>query len=475
MRSIIFIARKEFQELLRDGRFQWATVIGGILLLFSLLSGYKQYSDVSSLHQQAQATSREEWLNQGQKYPHSAAHYGSFAFKPKRLLSLLDNGLEKYMGVSIWIEAHKQNEAKSRYADSATALLRFGELTGSFILQFLLPLLIIIFGYSSISGEQERGTLRLLLSQGISPAQLFSGKSLGLLFVLLTIFVPMILVSLVFFSLATGYESLSYAGSFIFLYFSAYLIYYLVFIFFTIGISSLSKVSSQSLVSLVLVWIFFCVVVPRVSVSVSEHLYPTPSAFELTSKIEYELLNGPDGHNPADRRFEAVEKELMKKYKVENAEDLPINMQGISLQISEEHGDTVFDENYGQLYHLYDSQNNVHKVSSLFSPMLNIKFLSMGLSGTDQEEQKNFADSVEQYRRKEIKMINDDISYNSTNKMGRNYLQGENLWSKVPAFSYTPLSLSQIMYNHKTDAMSLLFWLFFTATLCFLLVKRIKI
>ncbi len=117
MRSIIFIARKEFQELLRDGRFQWATVIGGILLLFSLLSGYKQYSDVSSLHQQAQATSREEWLNQGQKYPHSAAHYGSFAFKPKRLLSLLDNGLEKYMGVSIWIEAHKQNEAKSRYAE----------------------------------------------------------------------------------------------------------------------------------------------------------------------------------------------------------------------------------------------------------------------------------------------------------------------------------------------------------------------
>ena len=59
---------------------------------------------------------------QPKKNPHSAAHYGVYAFKPKSPLALVDTGIDPYMGVAVWLEAHKQNEFKYRPAQDRTAV-----------------------------------------------------------------------------------------------------------------------------------------------------------------------------------------------------------------------------------------------------------------------------------------------------------------------------------------------------------------
>src|ERR1700741_4714890 len=69
------IARKEFIETSRDGRFRWAAGFFFVLLLLSLLAGWLRYAGVNELHAEAQQAERERWLNQGAKSPHSAAHY----------------------------------------------------------------------------------------------------------------------------------------------------------------------------------------------------------------------------------------------------------------------------------------------------------------------------------------------------------------------------------------------------------------
>ena len=69
------IARKEFSEILRDGRFKWTAGIMVLLLITAMLAGYQKYSGYTNVQQMAQRDSNSQWLQQGDKNPHSAAHY----------------------------------------------------------------------------------------------------------------------------------------------------------------------------------------------------------------------------------------------------------------------------------------------------------------------------------------------------------------------------------------------------------------
>ena len=126
----------------RDGRFRWTAAIVLILLATSLILGWKHYVKTREERAAAQTLSRDSWVGQGSRNPHSAAHFGVYAFKPATPLALIDTGLDPFTGVSVWVEAHNQNPAQYRPIEDATAVARFGELTAAFVLQFLIPLLI---------------------------------------------------------------------------------------------------------------------------------------------------------------------------------------------------------------------------------------------------------------------------------------------------------------------------------------------
>jgi ABC-2 type transport system permease protein len=114
-----------------------------------------------------------------EKNPHSAAHYGVYAFKPKSQLAIVDTGIDPYVGVATWLEAHKQNEFKYRPAQDRTAVQRFGELTGAEVLQVLLPLFIVLLTFSAFSASASRG-LTAPAAQPGRPPHLAAGKALGI-------------------------------------------------------------------------------------------------------------------------------------------------------------------------------------------------------------------------------------------------------------------------------------------------------
>lgn len=166
---IRLIARKEMMELARDGRLRWTATIVLLLLTAAALLGWTRSRDLAAQHDAARRATRAHWLEQPQKNPHSAAHYGIYAFKPKLVTSFVDDGVDPYTGVVAWLEAHKQNEFRWRPAQDATATQRAGLLTAAVVLQLLLPLLIILLTYGTFAGERESGTLRQLLSLGVAP------------------------------------------------------------------------------------------------------------------------------------------------------------------------------------------------------------------------------------------------------------------------------------------------------------------
>ena len=76
------IAAKELKEIMRDGRIKSSAAIIGVMLLAALATAAQRYLDISVERDSAQAIVTEQWLDQGEKNPHAAAHYGVYAFKP---------------------------------------------------------------------------------------------------------------------------------------------------------------------------------------------------------------------------------------------------------------------------------------------------------------------------------------------------------------------------------------------------------
>lgn len=137
---------KESKELFREGRVRITLGIVLSLLAVAVWISVRQYNDINAQYAAAQSAERAVWEGQGEKNPHSAAHYGTYAFKPKYPLSLVDQGVDKYVGTSIFLEAHKRNEAQFSAATDQTGLARFGDLTPDFILLFIIPCSLFFWG-----------------------------------------------------------------------------------------------------------------------------------------------------------------------------------------------------------------------------------------------------------------------------------------------------------------------------------------
>jgi ABC-2 type transport system permease protein len=469
------IARKEFIEMTRDGRFRWAAAIVLSLLLAALAAGWKHYREVNAQHETARRITRDHWLTQTEKNPHSAAHYGIYAFKPKMLLSLAERGVDPYTGVTTWLEAHKQNEFKYRPAQDATAVQRFGELTASTILQLLLPLLIILLSFSAFAGEREQGTLRQLLSLGVNRRDLAFGKSLGIASALALLLIPATAVGVVALALASENGAFQAAMPRMLLMAAGYLLYFSIFVSLSLAVSACARSSRTALVILLGFWIFNSLVAPRAVSDIAKRLHPTPSAFEFAARISNDMKNGLDGHNSADRRTEELKAKVLAQYGVSKVEDLPINFDGIALQEGEEFGNLVFDKHYSELWDSFRRQNRVYQGAAVFAPMLTVQSYSMGMAGTDFEHHVNFQSAAEDYRRMFVKTMNDDMTVNSKTNTWGTYLRGQDLWEQVPDFSYTAPDVGWALSNQVWNIGLLALWSIAAALAALFTTKGMKV
>ena len=314
------IVRKEFTDVLRDGRFRWCSVLVGALLLVSLGHGWVQARDAQQEHAAAQATARDHWESQGEKNPHSAAHYGIYAFKPRLALSFVDEGVDPYTGTSVWLEAHRQNDFLLRPAQDATAAQRIGALTAAQVLQHLVPLLIILLTFGALAGERERGTLRQLLATGVGRRELAVGKALGIAGALALLLVPAALVGAAALVVGSPGPAASPLARGVVLA-GVYLAYFTAFLALSLAVSAWARSARTALVILLGVWVVNGLVAPRVAVDLSKWLHPTPSALEFARNVEREMASGVEGIPRPDR--DALAERLLAEHGVERVEDLP--------------------------------------------------------------------------------------------------------------------------------------------------------
>ncbi len=431
--NIYSIANNQLTQLVRDK----VVASLGLLILFllgvSIITGISYYSEMAEQHQQAEELARIQWENQGDKNPHSAAHYGTFAFKPVTVLSVFEPGVDRYTGVSIFLEGHRQNFAAFSLAEDKDSSRRFAELTPAFIFAYLFPLFIILAGYRSITAEKESGMYRFLKSQGVSSSQLIAGKTLGLWAVILLIYIPFLLIGLIFL-IITGAFGESLAG--FLLMGIVWLLYFGVIAHITITISALAKRSGSSMVVLLSLWILSTLLVPRLITNVASGVHPVPNTSEFYQAVRTDLLEGIDGHNPYSEHSVAFRDSVLAAHGVDDVADLPFNFRGMMLQEGEEFEKKIYDHHFAKIDEIHRAQNRLFSISSFLSPTIAARMSSMAVAGTDMHAFNHFSAEAEAYRIELVRELNMDLKINAVGDRAAGYTAGADFFAQNIAFTY---------------------------------------
>lgn len=459
---VFSIAKNEIKRLVRDKVVLALGLVMLTLLVASVFTGTHYYQQTSKQHNEAREIARLQWVNQGDKNPHSAAHYGTFAFKPVSALSVFDPGVDRYTGVSLFLEAHKQNFASYSLAEDKDASMRFAELTPSFIFAFLFPLFIILAGYRMITSEKESGMYRFLMSQGISHKQFVLGKVFGLWGITLFLFLPFLLVGLVMLL----YTSPGNTDIIRFMMMSLiWLLYFGVVVHITIGVSAISKSSGTSMVLLLSLWILSTLLVPRLVTNMASAFYPVPNTTELYQIIRTDLLEGIDGHNPYSEHSAAFRDSVLHVHGVEEVSDLPFNFQGLMLQEAEEFEKKIYDYHLTKIDEIHQKQIRMFAVSSIFSPTIASRLASMSAAGTDIYSYKHFFDAAEEYRISLMRELNMDLKNNDIGGRNVAYTVNAEFYSQNASFSYEKPANILLTSEQRIPLVLTTFW--FLASIIF--------
>lgn len=468
------IARKELIDIVRDGRFRWTTAIVGALLLVSLSAGWKYQRDVSADHASAGNLAREQWLAQAPKDPHSAAHYGSYAFKPREPLTAFDTGVNTYTGVAAWLEAHKQNEFQFRPVQDQTSVARFGELTAAATLQFLIPIIIMLLSFARLAGEREDGTLRQVIASGVARSTLAAGKVAGVTVALAIVLVPAAVIGATTILSASGGAGLVETGARMMALFAVYLTYFAIILVVSLAISAVARSSSHALALVIAFWVINSVIAPRVAADVPRRLYPTPTAFEFAEKVEQDTYDGLSVHAYNLRRAQALRAQLLGDYRVARVEDLPVNFRGADYLDREAHSNHIWDKHYGTLWQLFERQVRMHQLAGFAAPLLAIRSLSMGLAGTDFFHHQHFASAAEAYRRQLVDTMNGDLAFSSSSSQ-LGYTAGEDLWQRVAPFEYRAPGMRWAIERQQWSLFALGSWLLMGVVMLGCAVKVMRV
>lgn len=452
--TILTIAKKEYREASRNKILWLFAGITWLLIIFAAFAGWQRQKGIGIQKQKATALFRHEWEEQ-EANPHSAAHFGTYLFKPSSVLEIYDHGLNSYLGNTYRVEAHVQHEVNHSEAEHADTNLRFGELSVAMVLQLLLPLMILLMSFSSITREREGNTLKILMIQGGRPARLVWGKLLGIYAIVLTVVVPALLllaIPLMVSDMQPG-SPLRFA-----LFVLTYLVYFFLFTVIGLFISAISRSSNTALATSLGIWVLLAVLLPRATIRWIDSAYPLPSRYEFNRTISQAYQQGMDKDGTSAERWKKFMQETLKKYGVDTVTKLPVNFDGLAMQMGEDYNSKVYDRFAGQVEQLIKKQQTRLEQWSILNPFQAMQQLSMGMAGSDYFHHLYFHHQARSYRDEFVRTLNLDLANSGSAYLSYNYTVGPDFFKRMKDFIYQPPSLKEVIRFHQWSLFSITFW-----------------
>jgi len=145
-----------------------------------------------------------------------------------------------------------------------------------FIVAVIMSLMALLFSYDALTGERERGTLRLMEVYPVRRAVILLGKWAGGILSLMISLGLSLLVSVIYISI---HPRIGWSGTDYWVMGLLFLVsVFYISIFYLIGImvSAFSKSSSSSILSALLIWVLLVLVIPNASPYVAAQISPVP-------------------------------------------------------------------------------------------------------------------------------------------------------------------------------------------------------
>ena len=283
------------------------------------------------------------------------------------------------------------------------------------VLAIVLSLLALLFTYDATSGEREQGTLKLLLAQPIPRSNVLAGKMLGVCLTLL----PILFFCFLLCALAiTASPAVAFSPDDwlrLGLMMLAGILYFAVFAFLGLLVSSTLRHSAAGLVVCLLAWAFFLFVVPNAAGFLVGSLVETPSENILAANT-YEFTR--DQWRKAEELRGKQPEEAYDWERARHTEGGAIEYTGASAAFMEWYrkgNRAVYERMIGSAdtrwqmeKEFLDRQNRQRLLAerlSMISPSQVFILLCNSLCRTDVESYRRFLESARRYREDLIQFL----------------------------------------------------------------------
>jgi ABC-type transport system involved in multi-copper enzyme maturation permease subunit len=402
------MARKEFLLNLMTFKFAAATVVCVILTAVFVPMLARDYQERLGTYRD-NVTRNEADLRTVKVYQNITPTI----FRAPAVLSVFSEGLEKRIADAVTIELDKVPQMQGAASQGNPYQAVFPVFDASLLLKIVLSILALLVAYDAVSGERERGTLKLMLSGTARRHQVLLAKLLAGLLVLVvpvTLTFGIGLVILLSFPLVSlsaadgGRIALMYVASLIF-----------VAALYNVGLlfSCLTKRSPISLVLGLFLWILFAVVVPNGSVYLAAELRPPvpPEKIqaqlaslkqEFQSETEKTRLDGPSNSSQSDARdaFGRGYHRLLNRAFLEYLQEY--NRRRYSLAIP--YADKFWEVERGHLDSLCAQKSLADGLARL-SPICLYGDVMSALAGTDLAAFQRFLEGVRTHRAQLVEYV----------------------------------------------------------------------
>jgi ABC-type transport system involved in multi-copper enzyme maturation permease subunit len=386
------IIKREILETILSPKFVFTFAVCAVLILLSTFAGVLDYRTELAEYNAAVALNKTNLESQPNYM--TLAGIGTKITRPPQVLGVLSSGIQGAVGRRATVNiAYDPSLVDSKY-NSNPVLAIFGELDLTLIVKIVLSLFAILFTYDSISGERERGVLKLNLSYNVPRDKLILGKSIGLFTIfLITVTIPLLLHIIILQispNLSLGAEDWIRIGTI----FVSFLLY--ISIFFSLGvlISTITNRSAASLFVLLCIWVVIIIIIPKVSVLLARQINPIPSVHQVTAEKDAYLLeiqsstmqqvNDWRQANPPDST-----PDFQEKFK-----QFITDLQNESVRLIEVKNTELEEEYQGKRRRQQALALNLSRLS----PAAGLTFSTMSLAKTGLEEQERFLNSIRTYK-----------------------------------------------------------------------------
>ncbi len=259
-----------------------------------------------------------------------------------------------------------------------------------FVIGYVLSLIAVLFTFDSISGERERGTLRLMLANSVPRHTVLIGKFLGALVSISVPFTLSILMNLLIISTSSDVHLGTDTWFRLTIIFLLSILYLCLFLALGLLVSSSVQNSAASLVILLLTWCTFVVFIPSTVASIA-------SGF-----------SNPMTYDERYKRQEQNRKELREEYvallrETRGFENKKIEIDSEYVTKGTEQEERLIQEHLTQQI----SQIQLARSVTRISPVTLIQHLLEVFVGTGFERHQQFLENVQRYAREYREFVTD--------------------------------------------------------------------